>query len=156
TQDAYLLAFDGSTGNEAWRREIHNTSTTPWHRIDDIIKDAAGNIYIAGYYTVNIINNVRQPVTFNKPAGQANPTYSLPHTGGINPFVMKLNSNGDIYWHTIADNYSSSATSSGYPFNKGRLALNGNEVAFAKGSVGDTWGSFPMVRPANDNGDPLL
>ena len=29
-------------------------------------------------------------------------------------------------------------------------------MAFVKGSVGDTWGSFPMVRPANDDADPLF
>ena len=44
----------------------------------------------------------------------------------------------------------------GHKFYKSSLVLNGNEIAFAKGSRGDTWGSFPMVRPQNDAADPLL
>ncbi len=156
SENAYLLAFNGSTGSEVWRREIDNTHAIPGDRIDDIVMDAAGNIFITGFYTTIKVNNISQPVTFNKPAGQTNPNYNLPNTGNTNPFVIKLNSDGDILWHTIASGYSTSVTETGYQFSKGRLALNGNEVAFAKGSVGDTWGSFPMVRPANDNGDPLL
>ncbi len=156
TENAYLLAFNGSTGSEVWRREIDNTHAIPGDRIDDIVMDASGSIYITGFYTTIKVNNISQPVTFNKPAGQINPNYNLPNTGNTNPFVIKLNSDGDILWHTIASGYSTPVTETGYQFSKGRLVLNGNEVAFAKGSVGDTWGSFPMVRPANDNGDPLL
>src|SRR5690606_19463032 len=156
SENAYLLAFNGSTGSEVWRREIDNTHAIPGDRIDDIVMDAAGNIFITGFYTTIKVNNISQPFTFNKPAGQTNPNYNLPNTGNTNPFVIKLNSDGDILWHTIATGYSTSVTEAGYQFSKGRLAVNGNEVAFAKGSVGDTWGSFPMVRPANDNGDPLL
>lgn len=157
TEDAYLLAFDGSTGAEIWRREIENNTTTyPWHRIDSMVKDSSGNIYIGGYYSVWTDNNVAQPVTFNKLPNQSNPNYSLPNTAGNTAFVMKLNSNGDVLWNTFPSGYSSFATSSGYGFKNGNLVINGNEIAFVKGSQGDTWGTFPMVRPANDSADPLL
>ncbi|SIS30990.1 Por secretion system C-terminal sorting domain-containing protein [Chryseobacterium joostei] len=36
------------------------------------------------------------------------------------------------------------------------IALNGNEVAFAKGSWNDVWGTYSMTRPNTDLSDPLL
>ena len=158
TQNAYLLAFDGATGSEIWRREINNTDTSllPSHRIDSIVKDNAGNIYICGFYQISYLNGIPLPVTFNKLPNQANPQYSLPNTTGVTAFIMKLNGNGDVLWATYPSGYSSSATSHGYDFRKGNLVFNANEIAFVKGSVGDTWGTFPMVRPPNDTADPLL
>lgn len=157
TRNAYLLAFNGVNGNEEWRRQFDDTNPTPGERIDAIVKDSNGNIYICGFYNLYRVNNVPQPITFNKLPNQTNPYYPLAYTAnGQNAFVIKLNPGGDVLWYTIPSGYSSSATSAGYYFYKSSIALNGNEIAFAKASIGDTWGTFPMVRPQNDTADPLL
>ena len=157
TRNAYIISFNGLNGNEEWRRQFDDTNPTPGDRIDAIAKDSSGNLYICGFYNLYRVNNIPQPITFNKPVNQQNPYYILPYTAnGYNAFVMKLNPYGDVLWNTIPISYSSSVTADGYFFNKANIALNGNEIAFVKGSQGDTWGTFPMVRPQNDTADPLL
>lgn len=155
TENTYILAFAGSTGLYQWHREIDTGNPLPGDRIDAIAKDGSGNIYIGGLYNPYSLNNVSQPVTFNKPANQPNPSYSLPNPKANTPFVIKLNSAGDVLWHVIPSGYSPTAPS-GHYYYKSNLTLNGNEIAFVKESVGDTWGTFPMVRPPNDSADPLL
>ena len=149
TEDGYLLAFNGSTGAEMWRKEFVSTANPnnipDDNCVFDIIKDADSNIYIAGFYNV-FTSNIA--VSFGN--------YTFPYiTENYNPYVMKLNPAGQVQWATIPTGLSANS-GGGYRFEKGRLALNNNEVAFVKGSRGDTWGTFPMVRPVNHNADPLL
>lgn len=115
------------------------------HSVFDIVKDINSDIYIAGYYYTY---PTAGPITFG--------TYTFPYNFvGYHPFVMKLNSTGQVQWATVPSNISTNSIE-GYKFAKGRLALNNNEIAFVKGSRGDTWGTFPMVRLQNDQADPLL
>ncbi|QFG53467.1 T9SS type A sorting domain-containing protein [Chryseobacterium sp.] len=149
TEDGYLLAFNGTTGAEVWRKEFVSTANPnnipDDNCVFDIIKDADSNIYIAGFYNV-FASNIA--VSFGN--------YTFPYiTENYNPYVMKLNPAGQVQWATIPTGLSANS-GGGYRFEKGRLALNNNEIAFVKGSRGDTWGSFPMVRPVNHNADPLL
>ncbi|RTZ46068.1 T9SS type A sorting domain-containing protein [Chryseobacterium arthrosphaerae] len=58
-----------------------------------------------------------------------------------------------MQWAKIADGIT---TYGAYRTVKGVLALNGNELAFAKGSWNDIWGSHAMTRPNGDLADPLL
>ena len=149
TKDGYLLAFDGNTGTEAWRKEftpIIPNSLPDDNNVYDIVKDPnTSDIYIAGYYNV-----------FSENIAVKFGDYTFPYiTTNYNPYVMKLNSAGQVQWATIPSGLSANSTS-GYNFVKGRIALNNNEIAFVKGSKGDKWGTFTMVRPQNDQADPLL
>ncbi|MFZ4929588.1 T9SS type A sorting domain-containing protein [Chryseobacterium sp. Mn2064] len=145
TKKAFLLAFDGTAGAELWRKEITTniTGTSLDDEIHSIIKDpTSSDIYISGRYFM-----IGTTPTFGN--------YTFPSSSyqGQTPFVMKLNSGGSVQWTKIADGITSFG---GYPFVKGKLAINGNELAFAKGSWNDIWGSYSMVRPNGDKADPLL
>lgn len=144
TKDGYLLAFDGSTGAEVWRKELDgNWQGVIDNEIHSVIKEpGSSDIYISGrYYTGTVAG------TFG------NYTFPLPPYEGQVPFVMRLGADGAVKWAKIADGIT---TYGGYRFVKGQIVINGNEVAFAKGSWNDIWGSYSMVRPNGDKADPLL
>lgn len=143
TKDAYLLALDGTSGAEVWRKEF-NTGITPLDdEIHSIIKDTnTSDIYISGRYYKGT-----SATTFGN--------YTLPSSNyqGQTPFVMKLGADGNVKWAKIPDGITGGA---GYRFMKGKIALNGNEIAFAKGSKNDIWGNYAMIRQDTDLADPLL
>lgn len=145
TKEAYLLAINGSTGAELWRKEIDNGYTSPDDEIHAIIKDPnSSDIYISGRY----FNGMPAAATFGN--------YTFPSRSYVEavPFVMKLNSNGVVQWARTPDGMS--GLQFGYRFTKGTIAINGNEIAFAKGSWSDIWGSYTMTRSNGDRSDPLL
>lgn len=148
TKDGYLLAFNGSTGAEIYRKEIDAyLTTTPRYRIFGIEKDSSSNIYLTGLYYIFNPNNTLT-ATFGN--------YNFPTSNGQTPFAMKLDSNGNVLWSKTVDGYANSTVATGGHYNKGALVLNGNELAFVKGSQGDKWGTNTMTRPPNDDNDPLL
>lgn len=144
TKDGYLLAFDGSTGAEVWRKEFDSgTSGTLDNEIHSIIKEpGSSNIYISGRY-----------FSGNGACTFGNYTFPIPNYPGQVPFVMKLTADGVVQWAKIPDGLNSFEA---YRFAKGKIALNGNELAFAKGSWNEIWGNYSMVRPNTDLADPLL
>ena len=160
TEDGYLLAFQGKNspqpGTELWRKEFtmsNNPANMPDdNSVFDIVKDPnTSDIYITGYY---YIYNQNGSVVFNNNVSFGN--YTFPYIfKGYNPYVMKLNASGQVQWATIPTAISINSIE-GYRFMKSRIVINNNEIALVKGSRGDTWGSFPMVRPQNDDADPLL
>lgn len=70
------------------------------------------------------------------------------------PFVMKMNENGVVQWAKTPNGMS--GLQFGYRFTKGVIAINGNEIAFAKGSWSDIWDNYAMTRSNGDRSDPLL
>lgn len=143
TKEAYLLAFNGSTGTEVWRKELDNHYTNTDDQIHSIIKGSgSSDIYISGRY----FNAMTAQATFGN---YTFPSRSYEETV---PFVMKLNADGAVQWATTANGMSNNY---GFYFSKGVLALNGNEVAFAKGSRSDIWGNYAMT-PSTAQADPLL
>lgn len=145
TKAAYVFAFDGTTGAEVWRKELNNGTTSTDDEIHSIIKDpATSDIYISGRY----FNGITVPATFG--------TYTFPLRSYVEavPFVMKMNASGTVQWARTPE--AMSGLQFGYRFTKGTIAINGNEIAFAKGSWSDVWGSYAMVRPDGDRSDPLL
>ncbi len=147
TQDGFLLSLDGTTGAELWRKEFYAYQPLPRNRIHGIVKDNASNIYISGLYFHFNPNNTLT-ATFGN--------YNFPSSNGNTPVVLKVDSYGNVLWSKSVDGYANSVVAAGYGYSKGPLVLNGNEVAFVKGSQGDQWGTHTMTRPANDDGDPLL
>ncbi|MDR4892698.1 MULTISPECIES: T9SS type A sorting domain-containing protein [unclassified Chryseobacterium] len=145
TKAAYVFAFDGTTGAEVWRKELNNGTTSTDDEIHSIIKDpVTSDIYISGRY----FNGITVPATFG--------SYTFPLRNYVEavPFVMKMNAAGTVQWARTPDGMS--GLQFGYRFTKGTIAINGNEIAFAKGSWSDIWGSYAMVRPDGDRSDPLL
>ncbi len=147
TQDGFLLSLDATTGAELWRKEFYAYQPLPRNRIHGIVKDNASNIYISGLYFHFNPNNTLT-ATFGN--------YNFPSSNGNTPVVLKVDSYGNVQWSKSVDGYANSVVAAGYGYNNGPLVLNGNEVAFVKGSQGDQWGTYTMTRPANDDGDPLL
>jgi len=147
-KQAFLLAFNvsGSTVSEAWRKELDNGQTTMDDEIHSIIKDAnTSDIYISGRYS-----SLNSTATFG--------SYTFPavtYFGHI-PFIMKLNSAGNVQWAKIPDAIPTSVNTQGYRFIKGRLAQNANEIGFAHGTAGSVWGSYSLVRPSGYGVDPIL
>lgn len=144
TKNAYILAFNGSTGAELWRKEFDNSLPAFMDdEIHSVIKGSgSSDIYISGRYFSGTV-----PTTFG------NYSFPVQNYQGQTPFVMKLNADGAVQWAKVPDGLTSF---SAYRFMKGKLALNGNELAFAKGSWNEIWGSFSMTRPNSDLSDPLL
>ncbi|WP_079242468.1 T9SS type A sorting domain-containing protein [Chryseobacterium indologenes] len=145
TKAAYVLALDGTTGAEVWRKELNNGTTSTDDEIHAIIKDpVTSDIYISGRY----FNGITVPATFG--------SYTFPLRNYVEavPFVMKMNAAGTVQWARTPE--AMSGLQFGYRFTKGTIAINGNEIAFAKGSWSDVWGSYAMVRPDGDRSDPLL
>ncbi|MCD1116590.1 T9SS type A sorting domain-containing protein [Chryseobacterium turcicum] len=149
TKEAYLIAFsvNGTTVSEAWRKEINTGQSSPDDEIHSIIKDTnSSGIYISGRY----FSDAGASVSFG--------TYTFPPVSYNlqRPFVMKLNSSGNVQWAKIADGIPAAVNSNGYRFMKGRIVQNGNEIGFAHGSWGSGWGNYNMVRPSGDRADPIL
>jgi hypothetical protein len=145
TKAAYVLAFDGTTGAEVWRKELNNGTVSNDDEIHSIIKDPlTSDIYISGRY----FNGISVPATFG------NYTFPLRNYVEAVPFVVKMNASGSVQWARTPEGMS--GLQFGYRFTKGTIAINGNEVAFAKGSWSDIWGSYTMTRPDGDRSDPLL
>jgi hypothetical protein len=148
TKEAYLVAFNinGNTVSEAWRKELEAGNLNPDEEIHSIIKDVnSSDIYISGrYFSVNAA------ATFGG--------YTFPATtfNGHIPFVMKLNSAGTVQWSKIADGAPGTVGNTTYGFMKGQIVQNVNEIGFAHGSWGSSWGNYSLTRPSGDRADPIL
>lgn len=145
--DGFILGINGANGNEVWRRELYTPNISLQDdKIFGLVKDSNSDIYLSGFYYRGTANDIATFGNYNFP---------LPLNTGYNPFVMKLGSGGNVQWAKIAESLSPN-NNVGYRFMKGNLVINGNELAFVKGSRSDIWGSFAMTRPQNDLADPLL
>lgn len=145
-ESAFVLAFDSNTFTEFWRKEIDNGFAEPSDFIFGIKKDPNNSdLYVSGVYTQG-----PTPATFGSY------TFVTPLTGRIS-FVAKLNgTNGNVIWSANPIALSDGSTQVAVENARMPIALKGSEVLFAKGSIREVWGAFPMVRPANDRTDPLL
>jgi len=83
----YIAQFD-SNGHVVWSTYYATGKSTDFDPIEDIVCDDIGNIYLTGY--TDSPNSV--PVT----SGVYQPTFG----GGLDCFVGKLNSSGNLQWGT--------------------------------------------------------
>ena len=153
SNDGYVLAIDGSNGNEVWRREfttyINNApSNSPEEKIYSLLLDNAGNLYMSGRY----FNSSSPLPTFS--GGTYSYTLPVPDSGNQN-FVMKLDSNGSVLWTKVPS--TNDPAFAGNRSTRARIALNGNEIAFVKGSRStEIWDSFTVSNAQNDLANSLL
>ena len=145
----FLLAFSSTTSNELWRREFTTTSSIGSNFIFVLKKDPlTSDIYISGK-----IGKTTNTVSFGSDF-----TFSTPLTGQIG-YVMKLstsNTGSNIIWSNYPTALSDGSTQVAIENARMPITIKGNEVLFAKGSIRETWGNFPMVRPINERTDPLV
>lgn len=148
SNDGFMLAINAANGNEIWRKEFSAPGTSSQDdKIFGLVKDNDSNLYLSGYYYKGV--NPTAVATFG------NYNFPVPFNSGYNPFVLKLNSSGEVQWSKIHEGLTATAPM-GYRFMRGSLVLNGDELAFIKGAIGDKWGTFQMTRAQNDLADPLL
>lgn len=145
----FLLSFSSTTFNELWRREIDTNSTLGAEFIYSLKKDpVTSDIYISGRF-FRSSNQVMFGNDF---------TFATPLIGSI-PFVMKLstsNTGSNVLWCTYPNTLSDGSINVASANARTPIAIKNNEVFFAKGSIKEVWGAFPMIRPTNDGTDPLL
>lgn len=154
SNDGYVVAINGTNGNEVWRREFTtyvglNPTVAPDEKIYSLLKDTSGNLYMSGRYFSG-----GTPSTFNG----GSYSYALPNStaAALNyNYVMKLDSNGIVQW--IKTPTSTNPNFFGIRSARARISLNGNEVAFVKGTSGtEIWDGFTIANPQNDSRNSLL
>src|SRR5690606_9793521 len=148
SNDGYVLAIDGTTGDVAWRKEFTTSAngsitTSPDEKIFSLIKDSSSNNYNSGSY----VTSITPAPTFGSTA--------IPTSGvGEMNYVMKLDQNGNVLWTKIP---TSTTSQFGTRSMRARISLNGNEIAFVKGTRGyEIWDSFSVTSPQNDQPNSLL
>ena len=155
SDDGYVVAINGTNGNEVWRREFTTyfggTTPSPYpdEKIYSLLKDNDGNLYMSGRYS----NSATPIPTFSG----GSYSYNLPVAPqAVNQnFVMKLNSNGNVVWTKIPT--STDSNFFGARSSRARIALNGNEIAFVKATRGlEIWDSFTIANAQNDLANSLL
>jgi hypothetical protein len=90
SRDIFISKLD-SNGDFVWARRVGGTGNDESY---SIVVDAAGNVYITGYF--------EDTVDFDPGAGTSN----LTSTGGTDTFILKLDSNGDFAWAKSLDGSS--------------------------------------------------
>ena len=145
----FLLAFNSTNFAELWRREQIVNNPIGAMFLTGLKKDPiTSDIYISGKFgTVNNTISFGSDFTFSTPLN------------GIISFVMKLgtsNTSSNVIWCTYPTSLSDGSTQVAIENARMPIAIKGGEILFAKGSIREVWGAYPMVRPANDRTDPLL
>jgi len=140
-----LAAINASNGNMIWR--IENTGGEQGTSIVDIAVDGQSNIYITGKGNTSVDSGFPAPDTL---AGHTfTQTNFSGAIGGYAPFLIKLDSQGNLLW---GSNPTFVAASSGF-----KIALNNNEVAIASGlQITGNWGSQSFTRSSSWLDDPVV
>lgn len=152
----YLMAIDASNFQEIWRKTLYRDSGNYYDdEIRGIAIDENSNIYLTGkYYYSSPGSSLHSPPSFD---GYPFPVIGGSYTaGGIPPFTIKLNSNGEVQWLNIPDGYTNSTSSMLSTVNNQDIAINGDEIAVIPCSSSYIWGDFSMTRPQSHRSDPVV
>lgn len=141
---AYLLSFNPDDLQDWWYREFTGTGDP---RIEGIAIDSNSDIYIGGKYFLTS-TSIPNTVSFGD--------YTFPYTvSGNRPFILKMNSQGEVQWSKMPSGYIASEAGSGGVRGLD-VAINGNEVALAAQGWSTIWDSFSIDRPSGHRHDPTL
>src|SRR5690554_1069469 len=124
TESAFYLAAVDNQGEVLWHHENQKFGT---HQLGGIKLDPEGNIYFTGL--------ISGPDSF---AGQF---FDPPggNTSRNNPFLVKLDSDGNLIWGSCSD------LSSGFPGQD--IVLRDNSVYLGLGMLYNTWGDLEIPGP---------
>ena len=157
---SFILAINGSNGNEVWRREIYADPTGAGgladNRFNSLIIDDNSDVYFGGRVFQSA--NAQYPIKIYDPINtNIHPYLFTPTTNYALPMKIKMNSDGDTQWVQATAAHDSFISASGPRRGKG-IALNGSEVAFGVQGGADTWGTINIARPlgASFQPDPVL
>ena len=112
--DSTFAAKLDSFGTIVWNTFLGYTSQYPWNRFA-IAVDSGGNVYVAG---------------------SSGSTWGSPqraHSGGDDAFAVKLNSTGQLVWHTFLGGISTDLGNA--------IAVDGSGNVFVAGYSRSTWGN---------------
>ncbi len=124
----YLAALDNQ-GQVLWYHENNNLGG--WS-LGDIAIDNNGDIYFTGYQNNNFSNGSNAVDSF------AGYTFVIDPNENDNqhPFLIKLDSNGNLIWGTNSVFYS--------PYPGRKISFNGNDVYLGLGSLTNEWDGMPF------------
>ncbi|MBA5793483.1 T9SS type A sorting domain-containing protein [Flavobacterium sp. xlx-214] len=154
---SFILALNGSNGNEVWRRELYSNplyNQLANNRFNSLKTDTNSDIYIGGNLW---IDSNDQNVKFYDPTNtNVQPYLFTPGADYTIPMIVKLNSSGTVQWVQATSASSPGAPPPGPRQGKG-IALNGNEVAFGAQGANEFWDAIEIVRPLTGfQPDPIL
>src|SRR5690606_37976195 len=137
-EHAFILAIDGETLEEEWRRGF-NITQNPVDELYSMYIDDTHNIYLSGMYPYNISNPTLQERYFGD--------YELPvNIGGEIfarvPYTIKLNSEGVVQWVSVPDSYTNN--SAGARNTNYDVAVVNNEVITVPNSRSAVWGTYEV------------
>lgn len=123
----YLAAVDNQ-GEVIWFHENNNISAGT--ATGDIQLDNNGNIYFTGHF-----NTSSEPDSFAEYVFEGTGTGS----GINNPFLIKLDSDGNLLWGTNAQLYS--------PFNGQSIVVDDSNIYLGLGMLNNTWDAIDIIAP---------
>src|SRR5690606_33991534 len=131
----FILAINGETLEEEWRRSCGSGGD---EHMSDIVIDNLHNIYLSGMY-------------YN-PTGSTDSNYfgdyELPdNIGGVKgkvPFVIKLNSGGEVQWIRVPDAYGDSTVHHGTIGNHAVSVVNEEVITVPNGRA-LIWGDYELI-----------
>jgi hypothetical protein len=129
----YLAALD-EQGQVIW---YHENQYPYSYSIGDIKLDSNGDIYFTGQYTGEGVLDSNLEFTPDSFAGFDFVTASMEEPKG--PFLVKLDSDGNLIWGTNAIEYSR--------FPGRSIAINGDDVYLGLGILGNTWDGVDIPGP---------
>ena len=103
-----FLYKSNAAGNVLWAKQYGQSSATPTPQVQDVITDAAGNIFIFGWF--------QGTATFG--------SSTFTSAGASDMFICKLDSNGDVLW---AKKFGNTGYDLGY---NGALGVDNNGNVF--------------------------
>lgn len=120
----YYVSCFSATGQFLWVKTVTTNGSSGNRDLNDFAIDSEGNLYITGTCMDNDVFG----------------SYTVPSSGiGSKPYLLKLDSDGDVIWGTNAVTQS---------LVRGKaISINGNEVAVSPDFHIITWaeGSYPIV-----------
>jgi len=130
---AFYLAAVDNQGEVLWYHQNHNSAQ--FYPLGDLELDGNGNIYLSGMFSVDSPNNednfAGYEFTMDKPVS----------SGAISPFLIKLDSEGNLLW-------GSNPTASYSPFPGESIVIDGDDVYLGLGILGNEWSGIDVPGPS--------
>ena len=128
--NAFYLAAVNNQGEVLWYHQDH---IREWYSVGDLKLDNGENIYFSGFFTTLYADNPNSfaGYEFDAPGGGS---------GIKNPFLIKLDPDGNLLWGTNPDLYS--------PFPGQSIVINGDNVYLGLGMLHNTWDDVEITGPS--------
>src|SRR5690606_36227324 len=131
--------------NDWWYKQITGTGGA---KLTSVAIDDNSDIYIGGVIYIGTGNSPDINVFFG------DHSFSSSYSGN-RPFILKMNSQGEVQWSKIPSGYIDSGAATGTYWALD-VAVNGNEVALATQGRSTIWDNFSIDRPNGHANDPTL